>query len=241
MKKLLIIALALVAALGVVSSASAKSRDRNHDRLPDRWERAHHLSLKAKQAKRDQDRDGLNNRGEFRAKTDPRDEDTDDDGVGDGHEQAGTIKSFEGGVLTITLAQGGELAAKVDDETEIECHGPGDLTTRRARTSSAGEDDGAGHDAGDDHGGDDPSGDTGDDGPGHEAGDDEGDDHGDDGDFDHGDNEGEDGDDVNEHGDDDDDRCGQDALTHGTKVHEAELEASSDGTRWEELELLINS
>jgi hypothetical protein len=231
-KKLLIIALALVAALGVVSSASAKSRDRNHDRLPDRWERTHHLSLKVKQAKRDQDRDGLNNRGEFRAKTDPRDADTDGDGVGDGNEQAGTIKSFEAGILTITLVQGGELAAKVDDETEIECHGTGDLEARRAHSSSEGDDDGPGHDAGDDHG---------DDGPGHEAGDDEGDDHGDDGDFDHGDNEGEDGDDVNEHGDDDHDRCGADALKAGTKVHEAELEVTSEGKRWEELELLTTS
>jgi hypothetical protein len=223
-KKLLIIALALVAALGVVSSASAKSRDRNHDRLPDRWERAHHLSLKVKQAKRDQDKDGLNNRGEFRAKTDPRDEDTDDDGVDDGNEQAGTIKSFTGGVLTITLAQGGELSAKVDDQTEIECHAPGDLKSRSARTSSDGDDDGPNDDADDDHG---------DDGPNHEGDDDD--------DFDHGDNEGEDGDDVNEQGDDDDDSCGQEALTPGTKVHEAELEATSAGTRWEELELLSNA
>jgi hypothetical protein len=239
-KKLLIIALALVAALGVVSSASAKSRDRNHDRLPDRWERAHHLSLKVKQAKRDQDRDGLNNRGEFRAKTNPRDSDTDDDGVNDGNEQAGTIKSFEGGVLTITLAQGGELSAKVDDQTEIECHGPGDLQTR-ARTSSDGSDDGPGHDAGDDNGDDGPNHDAGDDhgddGPNDQAGDDNGDDD----DFDTGDNEGEDGDDVNEQGDDDNDSCGQEALTAGTKVHEAELEATSAGTRWEELELLTTS
>jgi len=136
-RKLLILALALVAALGVVSSASGKSRDRNHDRLPDRWERAHHLSLKVKQAKRDQDRDGLDNRGEFRARTDPRDADTDDDGIKDGKEHAGTIKSFEGGVLTIALARGGELSGTVDDRTEIECHSRGDL---RARSSSGGDD-----------------------------------------------------------------------------------------------------
>ena len=207
MRRLLIIALALVAALGVVSSASAKSRDRNHDRLPDRWERAHHLSLKVKQAKRDQDRDGLNNRGEFRARTDPRDKDTDDDGIKDGKENAGTIKSFEGGVLTIALAGGGELSGTVDDETEIECHTPGDL---KAHSSSSGDDDGPGHDEGDDQG------------------DDENDDQGDD----------EDGDDVNEHGDDDDDQCSADALKAGTKVHEAELEVTSAGKHWEELELI---
>ena len=52
MRKLFIVALALVAVLGLASSASAKSRDRNHDRIPDRWERVHHLSLKVNQAKR---------------------------------------------------------------------------------------------------------------------------------------------------------------------------------------------
>src|SRR3954469_3868591 len=142
-RKLLILALALVAVLGIASSASAKSRDRNHDRLPDRWEHKHHLSLKVKQAKRDQDHDGLNNRGEFRAHTDPRDKDSDDDGIKDGKEHAGTIKSFEDGVLTISLA-GGELSGTVDADTEIECH-------HSASASSHGDDDGPGHDAGDDH------------------------------------------------------------------------------------------
>lgn len=210
MRKLFILALALVAVLGLASSAAAKSRDRNHDKLPDRWERAHHLSLKVKQAKRDQDRDGLNNRGEFRAKTNPRDSDSDDDGIKDGKENAGTIKSFEGGVLTITLAGGGELSGTVDDETEIECHTAGDL---KAHSSSSGDDEG-------------------DDGPGHDQGDDQGDDENDD----HGDDE--DGDDVNEHGDDDDDQCSADALKAGTKVHEAELEVTSAGKHWEELELI---
>jgi len=216
-RKLFILALALVAVLGLASSAAAKSRDRNHDKLPDRWERAHHLSLKVKQAKRDQDRDGLNNRGEFRAHMDPRDKDSDDDGIKDGKENAGTIKSFEGGVLTIALAGGGELSGTVDDETEIECHTPGDL---KAHPSSSGDDGGPGHDEGDD--------DHGDDGPGHDQGDDENDDQGED----------EDGDDVNEHGDDDDDQCSADALKAGTKVHEAELEVTSAGKHWEELELI---
>jgi hypothetical protein len=219
-RKLFILALALVAVLGLASSAAAKSRDRNHDRLPDRWERAHHLSLKVKQAKRDQDRDGLNNRGEFRAKTNPRDSDSDDDGIKDGKENAGTIKSFEGGVLTITLAGGGELSGTVDDQTDIECHTAGDL---KAHSSSSGDDDGPSHDAGDDEG---------DDGPSHDQGDDQGDDDNDD----QGDRE--DGDDVNEHGDDDDDQCSTDALKAGTKVHEAELKVTSAGKHWEELELI---
>jgi hypothetical protein len=155
-RKLLIVALALVAVLGIASSAAAKSRDRNHDKLPDRWERTHHLSLKVKQAKRDQDHDGLNNRGEYRAHTNPRDKDSDGDGIKDGEENAGTIRSFEDGVLTISLAGGGELSATVDGDTEIECH-------HSASASSDGDDDGPSHDA-DDHG---------DDGPGHDAGDDD--------------------------------------------------------------------
>jgi hypothetical protein len=219
MKKLLIISsLVVFAVLSLASAASAKGRDGNRDGLPDRWERQHHLSLKVKQAKRDQDRDGLDNRGEFRARMNPRDHDSDDDGIDDGDENAGTIKSFEGGVLTITPAEGGELAAKVDEDTEIECHSMGDLE-HAARSS---------HDDGDDeHGGHDDHGD-------HEHGDD--DDHGD---HEHGDDD--DGDDVHEHGDDDDDRCGADALKPGTKVHEAELELTSKGKRWEELELISGS
>ena len=56
MKKLLLIStLVLVAAASLVSAASAKSLDGNHDGLPDRWKRHRHLSLKVKQAKRDQD------------------------------------------------------------------------------------------------------------------------------------------------------------------------------------------
>jgi hypothetical protein len=204
-RKLVILALALVAVLGIASSASAKSRDRNHDRLPDRWERTHHLSLKVKQAKRDQDHDGLNNRGEYRAHTNPRDKDSDDDGIKDGKENAGTIKSFEDGVLTISLAGGGELSGTVDDDTEIECHGT-------ASAASHGDDDGPGDDAGDDQG---------DDGPGHDAGDDQDDDGP-----------------GHDAGDDDDERCGADALTAGTRVREADLEVTSKGKRWEELELV---
>ena len=80
--------------------------------------------------------------------------------------------------------------------------------------------------------------DEGDDEPGGEDGDHEqGDDDEGDGEHENGDD---DGDDANEHGDDDDDRCGADALTAGTKVHEAELEVTSQGKRWEELELLAS-
>src|SRR3954471_14626443 len=111
--------LALAASLLLASAASA--HDRNRDRIPDRWERAHHLSLHVNQSRRDQDHDGLNNRGEYRAGMNPRDRDSDDDGVRDGRENAGSVTSFAGGVLTITLAQGGTLTATVTDATRIEC------------------------------------------------------------------------------------------------------------------------
>lgn len=76
-------ALALLLA-GFAGTAVAK--DRNGDGLPDRWEKQNQLSLKVDQAKRDQDRDSLNNRAEFRSHTDPLDADSDDDGTQDGDE-----------------------------------------------------------------------------------------------------------------------------------------------------------
>jgi hypothetical protein len=158
--------LAVAASLLLAGVASAHGGDRNHDRIPDRWEKQHHLSLKVKQTKRDQDRDGLNNLGEFRAKTDPRDRDSDDDGIGDEQENAGTIASFTNGVLTITLAKGGTLSGTVGPDTEIECD---DATAKATGDDDEGEGD---HGSSGDHGG---SGDDGD------ENDDENDDHGDDG------------------------------------------------------------
>src|SRR3954451_1097534 len=109
----------LALTLLLAGSAQAGATDRNLDGLPDRWERAHHLSLHVNQARRDQDRDGLNNRGEFRAHLNPRDADTDGDGTDDGDENAGTVASFADGVLTISLAGGGTLTANVTEDTEI--------------------------------------------------------------------------------------------------------------------------
>jgi hypothetical protein len=231
-RRILTIALALVAVLGIASSASARSRDRNHDRLPDRWERAHHLSLKVKQARRDQDHDGLNNRGEFRARTNPRDADTDNDGIEDGDEHSlgddpadkdsdndgvedgnevgGKVESFDGKTLTIRRTDNSLVSGEVTDATEIECetaaqHEDDDNVT--ARASRDGEHSGS-DDDGDNSGpgsGDDREGTTS--GPGtvnESSGDnnDEGDD---------------------DHGDDDERACSKADLVAGTPVHEAEL------------------
>jgi hypothetical protein len=76
----------IMAATALALPATAAARDRNHDRIPDRWERAHHLSLRVNQAPRDQDRDGLNNLNEWKDHTDPRKPDSDGDGTADGLE-----------------------------------------------------------------------------------------------------------------------------------------------------------
>jgi hypothetical protein len=154
MRKLAIAAAgaALIALLALAPAALAgrsghrcTRADRNHDKIPDRWECSHHLSLRVKQTRRDQDRDGLNNLAEFRDGTNPRDpdtdndriddgdevraglnprdSDTDNDGDQDGDEGAGTIDSFENGVLTIKLFGGGTLTGQVTGATEIECEG----------------------------------------------------------------------------------------------------------------------
>jgi hypothetical protein len=127
MRRHLITALLLLAAaLLVPAAAQAGGKDRNRDRIPDRWERAHHLSLKVKQTKKDQDRDGLNNLREYKAATDPRDADTDDDGVEDGDEQAGTIDAINGSTVTIRLLNNTLVTAEKTAGTEVECESADD-------------------------------------------------------------------------------------------------------------------
>jgi hypothetical protein len=121
-----LLASATVAALALSLTGMAAigvAKDGNDDGLPDRWERSHHLSLRVDQARRDQDRDSLRNRGEFRAGMNPRDADTDGDGIEDRDEGAGTITAWDPdtGELTIGLFGGDEVTGTVTDETEIEC------------------------------------------------------------------------------------------------------------------------
>jgi hypothetical protein len=118
--------LACVLVIGVPAASAKKPHDRNHDRIADRWERAHHLSLRVNQARRDQDRDGVKNLAEFRARMNPRDADSDDDGVEDGDEQAGRVTAFENGMLTIDVFGTGFVTGRVTPETEIECDGSDD-------------------------------------------------------------------------------------------------------------------
>lgn len=203
-------------ALALVIPAAASAKDRNHDRIPDRWERSHGLSLKVNQAKRDQDRDRLKNRQEWRAGMDPRDADSDDDGTEDGDESSGTIASFdpESGELTIDVMNGGSVTGLVTDATEIKC------------------------DDGDDQGDEDGDDEGGDDG-GHHHGDDDGSD--DDG---HGDRLARSDDDPvsdEDPGDDESDDesdCTVADLVPGATIQEASLEIEDGSAVWEEIELL---
>jgi hypothetical protein len=149
-RTLLLLAATCAAALVFPAAGMARSHgDRNGDRIPDRWERAHHLSLKVNQAKRDQDHDGLRNRAEFMAGDDPRDADSDDDGTKDGKEKAGQVVSFTGGVLIVHLFNGDDVKGTVDDDTEIECE---DAPATAMAPAARAADDGPGH--GDDEGDD---------------------------------------------------------------------------------------
>jgi hypothetical protein len=224
-------ALAVGALALLAMPALAAAKDRNHDRIPDRWEKRHKLSLTVNQAHHDQDGDHLRNRAEFLAGDNPRDRDSDDDGVIDGSEQAGTIASFdaETGRLVIDLFGTDTVAGFVTDETEIECE-----DDSSASVSSEGS--GSGEtEPGDDHG--DDGEEIGDDnrGDGEEPGDDNGGD-------DRGDNSGpgsessgpgHDGDD----GDQGDRICTTAELVPGAVVEEAELKVENGRATFDEVEL----
>lgn len=207
----------------------ATKADRNADGLTDSWERHFGLSLKVDQSGRDQDHDGLKNKQEFKAGTNPCDRDSDDDGVGDKHENAGKITSFDAQtqVLTIELVAGGTISGKVTAQTEIKCRATAPATTPTTATAASrdgsedrsGSDDGPGHDAGDDHPSTTtpPAGTT----PTTSHHEDEGDDDHHDGD--HGATT----------------ACGTAQLTAGTAVHEAEIKVTQDGSVFDELKLVL--
>jgi Bacterial TSP3 repeat len=58
-------------------------RDRDHDHLPDKWEKRYHISTHQRSTKRDPDHDRLTNLREYKAHTNPRRADTDRDGLND--------------------------------------------------------------------------------------------------------------------------------------------------------------
>jgi hypothetical protein len=90
--RLLLAAVAALALLVVPSAALAKKghgrgHDRNHDGIPDKWEKKHGISTtKRSSGKADPDKDGLTNRSEWQARTNPKSDDTNRNGVGDADE-----------------------------------------------------------------------------------------------------------------------------------------------------------
>jgi hypothetical protein len=206
---ILLAAAAALAMLALPGIAAAK--DRNHDRIPDRWEKRHHLSLTAKQTQRDQDRDHLRNRAEFMAGDNPRDPDSDDDGVADGEENAGTIQSFdaEKGKLVIALFGGDTVSGLITSQTEIKCDDDSTASVSHDGGDS-GDDEGS---SGPGHGVDEPDDDN---GQGDEPGDDDGGHHDDDGEA------------AN---------CTTANLVPGAIVHEADLAIENGSATFEEVEL----
>ena len=200
----------LVGALGIMAlmlPGIAAAKDRNHDRIPDRWEKRHGLSLRVNQAHRDQDHDGLVNRQEFRAGDDPMDADSDGDGTPDGQEDAGTVASFDGTTLTIDLFGGKTISGLVTDATEIKCdngdnQGDEDGDGQGGNRGPGGDNSGPG-------GGDDKASHGGDDGPDHDQGDDN----------------------------DDNANCSTADLVAGAVVQEADLRAENGDAVFEEIEL----
>ena len=121
--RLWIVLASLVALVAISAPATAAAKDRNRDRIPDRWERSYGLSLKVDQRKFDQDGDGLRNRGEWLAGLSPRNPDTDGDGVSDLREKAGVIAAWDPEAMTleITLFAGGTLTGSVSEYTKVKC------------------------------------------------------------------------------------------------------------------------
>jgi len=202
---LLLVALGALAILALPGIAAAK--DRNHDRIPDRWEKRHRLSTKVNQANRDQDGDHLRNGGEFKAGDNPRDRDSDNDGVMDGDENAGTIASYDAdtGKLTISLFNGETVSGLVTDETRIQC---GHSCNRGEAGDQSGP--GSGPSGQGDDGSDDPPGHDGtppgaSEGPGNGA--------------------------------ENTANCGPEALVVGAAVEEAELEIEHGAATFEKVEL----
>jgi hypothetical protein len=257
--KLFLAAAAALALLAVPASALAKRGDRNHDRIPDKWERKHHLSTRVNVARKDPDRDGLSNLSEFRHGTDPRDADTDndgvndeqeiddntnpndvdtdDDGVDDGDEISGTIKSFDGITLVIELAaQGaGDVVGTVTDQTEIECENEDDDAPTATKADDGGSS-GSGSDDGDHSGGSSGSGDGDHSGPGSGTTTTTTPTIGSDDNSGPGNNNDDDNDDEDEN--EQEGNCTKADLTQGTAVHEAELVTTPTGLVFEEIELV---
>ncbi len=126
-------------------------------------------------------------------------------------DNAGTVQSFTGGVLTLALNDGSTVKGMVTNDTELECTAPETSSTihqdgDRGGPNDQGNSSGAQNDQGDDNG---AQGD--DNGPGDD----------------------DQGEDQNENN-----MCTTANLVPGAVVHEAVLRIGSSGAMWEKLELV---
>jgi hypothetical protein len=127
---------------------------------------------------------------------------------------AGSVASFTGGVLTITLNDGSTVSGVVTDATELECQAPEQQTVQTDVRMDGGGD------TGDDNGG---NGNRGGDNGNRAGGDgNQGGDTGDQG-CDQGDNE---------------QTCSSSTLASGVVVQTAELDVSSSGAVWKTVEMI---
>lgn len=223
-------AAALLALFVLAVPGTASAKDSNKDRIPDRWERAHKLTLKKDQRKLDQDRDGLRNRGEWLSGTSPRDRDSDDDGVTDLREKAGVISVFDSGTgeLTLNLYAGGEITGTVDDSTRVKCESEDtpDNSTDPGTDDDGTPDQGSG-DAVNFRGGDDDEDESDDDHSGHGRGEGHGHES-------HGNGEG------NGHEEHDSDgNCSAADLAEGVEVTEATIKYTASVKVFRELEIVV--
>jgi hypothetical protein len=236
--KLLLFGVVLAALLALPGAAMAKSHDRDHDGLPDKWEKKFHLSTHQKSAKGDPDKDGLNNRGEFRSHTNPRKADTNSNGINDAnddsdHDGVDNADEMNEGTNPADpdtdndgVRDGEETSGTIVSFTEDSANpGTGVLTIKLADNSTiTGKVDSTTeiecHTAGDGTRHDRQGAD---DGPNHDVGDDHG---------------GADGADHHGDGGSDDQHCTTADLTAGTAVHEAELHGTGDQAVFEKVHLL---
>ncbi|MEA2468695.1 MAG: hypothetical protein QOJ57_2821 [Thermoleophilaceae bacterium] len=240
--KLLLFGVALAALLALPGAAMAKSGDRDHDKLPDKWEKKFHLSTHKKSGQGDPDKDGLKNRGEFKSKTNPRKADSDRDGINDANDDqdddgVDNRDEMKDGTNPCDrdsdddgVGDGDEVAGTVESFVEDSANpGTGVLTIKLADNSTisgkvdstteiecrTAGDDGNRHER---HGADD--------GPNHDVGDD------------HGGDRSEDHSGPGRDGDDDESNCTTADLTPGTAVHEAEFHGTGADAVFEEIKLL---
>jgi hypothetical protein len=239
--KLLMFGAVVAVLMALPAAAMAKPRDRNHDRIPDKWEHKFHLSTHRNVANGDPDHDGLNNLGEFRSGTNPRNADTNANGINDAnddqdHDGVSNVDEQQEGTNPRNpdtnhngVEDGNEVGGTIVSFTEDSANpGTGVLTIKLADNSTiSGKVDSSTEiecrtaDA-DDQG---DNGAMSRDGGDHGDGGDNGDHHGDNGDH-------------SGPGGDDEQNCTTADLTPGTTVHEAELNGTGDQAVFEKVKLL---